>query len=109
MAFLFGPIFLRLKREMVDLEQTMRLWEVSWARGRHFHVLVVAAFVCKQREPIMKVPVNSATQLFQLFGRLHGTQYASPLLVAARKIESQSGVLNAVEEVMGTMGVRSIV
>ena len=109
LAFLFGPIFLRLKREMVDLEQTMRLWEVCWARGRHFHVLVLAAFVRMQRSKVLarSAQLQGVAQLYQLFGHLHGTQRATPLLEAARELEARKGVLQAVEDAMGAMAIRN--
>ena len=109
LAFLFGPIFLRLKREMIDVEETMRLWEVSWARGKHFHVLVLAAFVRRQREPILKIRGNGAAEIHQIFQQLHGTMRAAPLLRAAHALEMRPGVLEIVENIMGTMAIRSIV
>ena len=83
LAFLFGVVFLRLKRELCDLEEVMRLWEVCWATSEHFHLLVVAALVRSQRKAILSRQTRRAAELHQLFGRLHGTQRAAPLLRAA--------------------------
>ena len=82
---------------------------MSWARGRHFHVIVLAAFVCAQRHEVMKIPLHNGPQLFRLFSQLRATQYAAPLLAAARELEGRKGVLEAVEETMGAMAFRSIV
>ena len=96
LAFLFGPIFLRLKREMLSLEETMRLWEICWARGRHFHVIVLAAFVRSQRSAILRVRGNgSGGELHMIFGRLHSSQLAAPLLAAARGLEVSARRLEA--------------
>jgi hypothetical protein len=100
-AFLFGPIFLRLKRECVDMEQAMRLWEVTWANGSHFHVLVLAAFVRTQREQVLRIKSDGAAELHQLFGRLHGTVSAVNLLDDARSLRSKPGVLAALVDAMG--------
>ena len=100
LTFLFGPIFLRLKREMADLEQCMRLWEVCWASGRYFHVLVIAAFVCMQRKAVLRLHSHRGiAELCRLFGLLHGSQRAAPLLEAARKLQHRSDVTQALEQV----------
>ena len=97
LAFLFGPIFLRLKRELASLEECMRLWEVSWAYGQHFHVLCVAALVVSQKGAIMQLRGASSAELHQMFGRLHGTKTADDILSIARSIKAKPGVLAALE------------
>ena len=103
LAFLFGPIFLRLKRELSDAEQAMRLWEVSWANGRAFDVLIFAAFVRSQRVAIirMREGPNASAALHQHFGRLHGTQRAAPLLEEARRLRSLPACTEALDEHLG--------
>ena len=98
-SFLFGQIFLRLKREMTTLEETMRLWEVSWASGPHFHVLILAAFVLLQRRAILRLRSGNS-ELHHLFGKLHETQRAAPLLAVARQLQQRPGLMKAVEEEM---------
>jgi hypothetical protein len=98
-AFLFGTVFLRLQREMVDLEQVARLWEVSWASGRHFHILTLVAFVRLQRRAIMKLRVGAA-EVHQLFGKLHGSQHSAALLSHARMLQAKPGVSDALERIM---------
>ena len=99
LAFLFGPIFLRLKRETIDMEQAMRLWEVSWANGKTFDVLLIAALVRTQRSAIMSLRAgpSASAQLHQLFGKLRGTQRAAPLLEEARRLQANAKCLAAVE------------
>ena len=102
LAVLFGPIFLRLKREMLDVEEAMRLWEVCWANGRHFHVLALAALVLTQRKPILRLRGASGFgELHRLFGALHGTMRAATLLAGARALAAQPAVLAALESTMG--------
>ena len=101
LAFLFGPIFLRLKRELVDLEEAMRLWEVCWACGRHFHVVAIAAFVCMQRKAVLALR-GGMSEVHVLFGRLGKSQRAAPLLTAARRLQRKPRVLEALEEAMGS-------
>ena len=102
LAFLFGAIFLRLKREMTEHDEAMRLWEVCWANERNFHVLVLAAFVSAQAEKIGAVPPGASAigRIHQMFGALHGTQQAAPLLARARELQRQPGVWRALEGVM---------
>ena len=79
----------------------MRLWEVCWASGRYFHVLVIAAFVCMQRKAVLRLHSHRGiAELCRLFGLLHGSQRAAPLLEAARKLQQRSGVTQALEQVM---------
>ena len=102
LAVLFGPIFLRLKREMLDVEEAMRLWEVCWASGRHFHVLALAALVRTQRKPILRLRDGSGFgELHRLFGALHGTMCAATLLAGARALAAKPAVLAALESMMG--------
>ena len=104
-AFLFGAVFLRLQRELVSLEEAMRLWEVSWAIGGHFHIVVLVAFVRSQRRAIMRPGVGSA-EVHQLFSRLHETQCAAPLLLAARALHAKRGVSEALEQAMAAAPTR---
>mmetsp|Transcript_22663 Transcript_22663/g.45480 ORF Transcript_22663/g.45480 Transcript_22663/m.45480 type:complete len:182 (-) Transcript_22663:174-719(-) len=94
LAFLFGIVFLRLKRELVDLEEVCRCWEVCWANGPHFHVLVIAALVRSQRRSILR-HVRTVAELHSHFGRLRGTQYSAPLLQAAHALHARPEVHKA--------------
>lgn len=99
LAFLFGPIFLRLKRELATLEEAMRLWEVCWASGRHFHIFVLSAFVMTQRKQLMRIRGGGA-EVHHLFNQLHGKLFAAPLLAAARVLRNASSVSEQVDAVM---------
>lgn len=103
LAFLFGPIFLRLKREMASNEEVMRLWEICWANGDHFHVLAIAAFVRVLRERLLRIKDGPAAigEVHRLFGTMHGTQRAATLLTAARAIRAKPGVREVLEAVLG--------
>ena len=103
LAFLFAPIFLRLKREMFNLQEAMRLWEVCWAHGRHFHVLVLAAFVRAERRFILGLADDQQFECHQHFGKLHETLRAEPLLVAARQLHARAKITQALEETLGVM------
>lgn len=94
LAFLFGSVFLRLKRECVSLEEVCRLWEVSWASGPHFHILVLTGFVLAQRKVIMSSGTDIAS-LHQHFNSLQGSQHASLLLHAARALHARIEVRQA--------------
>ena len=104
-ACLFGAIFLRLKRELLSVEEAMRLWEVCWASGRHFHVLCLAALVRRLRAELMRVRAepSGAGELHRLFGTLHGTQSAAALLEGARALQATPGVADALDSVMASV------
>jgi len=104
-SFLFGIVFLRLKRELVDLEETCRLWEVSWAIGPHFHLLVVAALVRSQRRAILR-DVRAPAELHALFGKMHGTHHSEPLLRAASDLHARAEVRNVL--LTGIVPLRSV-
>lgn len=101
-AFLFSAIFLRLKRELDGdgFEEAKRCWEVSWAAGAHFHILVLAALVRAQRAAILRRGVGLG-ELHAIFSRLNGTQAAAPLLRAARALRERPAVRAALERRMG--------
>lgn len=97
LAFLFAPIFLRLKRELGGGEQAKRCWEVSWAIGGHFHVLCLAAFVLTQRALVLKRGVGVG-EVHMIFGRAEAK--AAPLLRAARRLRARPAVRAALERAM---------
>lgn len=108
LACLFGCVLLRLKREMVSYEETRRLWEASWAnhssgsvRGRHFHLVVLAALVLSQRKALLRLPATTVgfAEMHRLFMQLASTQRAAPLLDMARALQrGNPKVRDAIEE-----------
>ena len=95
LPFLFQTIFLRLKREMRDYEETRRLWEVCWAArldkadGLHFDLLCIVALVLSQRRKLLRIPASGLEGLGRaqkVFNNLYGTQMAKPLLSRAHSL-----------------------
>ena len=102
LPFLFQTIFLRLKREMRDYEETRRLWEVCWAArmvkpdAEHYELLCIVALVLSQRRKLMRhadlSPMEGLPMAKRVFSDLRGTQRAKPLLSRAHSLYQMSTV-----------------
>ena len=95
----FGAVFLRLQRLMLSPEETMRMWEVGWAQGEHFHVLVATALLLSQRSAILQPRMDTA-KLHQYFATLNRSLYAAELTSTAQRLQSQPRVRAVLEQAM---------
>lgn len=94
LLFLFQPVFLVLKRELSSYEDVARAWEAwfavaspefSPARCRHFHLLLIAAFVIHRRADIMKHRTSTGGLLQVVNGAARSVD-SSVLLRTARAV-----------------------
>ena len=77
----------------------MRLWEVGWAHGEHFHVLTAAALILSQRKAILRPNLDNA-KLHQHFNALGRSLRAAELTSTARKLQAQPRVRAVLEQAM---------
>ncbi len=75
------------------------MWEVCWAAGGGFHLLVLAALVLAQQDALLRLKPNATgfAEMHRLFSKLEGTLQAAPLLQAARRLEGRPGVGKALK------------
>jgi hypothetical protein len=103
LAFLFGALFLNLKREFADAEQACRCWEVCWAHGGHLNLLVVAAYVRTRRRTVLHKSTRSVAELHQIYGGRAEPPVrllAAPLLRCARAWSARAAVRRALARKM---------
>jgi len=96
LPWLFSALFLRLRRELASADEACRCWEVCWAAGEGFHVLVCCALVRSHRKFILGKKTRSVAQLHQRFGS--GGARAAELLGGARRLHARVEVRNALQK-----------